>query len=88
MDPAYHPFGKPHKHHRRRSRTDWRAVNAATSYGMRIDEITDRALARREFATCPACCGPGEQLGALGAKLWFRCRDCGMEFYSHGRHYE
>ena len=30
---------------------------------------------------CPAChSGIGLVLGRLGNMLWYRCRDCGMEF--------
>ena len=29
---------------------------------------------------CPMCGGPGVELGALGFRVHFRCRDCGMEF--------
>lgn len=31
---------------------------------------------------CPICQGEGSFLGALGRAHWFRCRNCGMEFYS------
>lgn len=33
-----------------------------------------------EFVFCPACEGPGMELGSLGRLKWFRCRDCGIEF--------
>lgn len=29
---------------------------------------------------CPVCENPGEFLGALGVRLHFRCRCCGMPF--------
>jgi predicted nucleic acid-binding Zn ribbon protein len=29
---------------------------------------------------CPACEGLGQRMGALGNKIHFRCRDCGIEF--------
>lgn len=29
---------------------------------------------------CPACGGPGVPLGRLGRLMWWRCRDCGMDF--------
>lgn len=29
---------------------------------------------------CPICEGPGTLLGRLGRLVWWRCRDCGMEF--------
>jgi len=36
-----------------------------------------------EFAVakCPVCSGPGMFLGPMGTKAYFRCRDCGMDFY-------
>lgn len=33
-----------------------------------------------EFPFCPACDGPGMELGSLGSLVWFRCRNCGIEF--------
>jgi hypothetical protein len=29
---------------------------------------------------CPACEGTGQLMGALGNKIYFRCRNCGIEF--------
>lgn len=29
---------------------------------------------------CPTCGGPGALLGALGRRVHFRCRDCGLDF--------
>lgn len=29
---------------------------------------------------CPVCGGPGTLLGAMGTRLHFRCRDCGMDW--------
>jgi len=29
---------------------------------------------------CLACGGMGVPLGALGLRMWYRCRDCGMLF--------
>jgi tRNA(Ile2) C34 agmatinyltransferase TiaS len=31
-------------------------------------------------ATCPVCPGNGVPLGALGTRMHYRCRDCGMDF--------
>jgi len=28
---------------------------------------------------CPCCNGPLVELGTLGARDWFRCRDCGLD---------
>jgi ribosomal protein L37E len=36
--------------------------------------------------TCPMCDGPGEYLGSLGSKEWFRCRNCGMDFSNTVEH--
>jgi hypothetical protein len=33
-----------------------------------------------ENPECPACGGPGMELGALGNLTHYRCRNCGMEF--------
>jgi hypothetical protein len=33
-----------------------------------------------EAPSCPACGGEGKELGSLGKRKWFRCRDCGIEF--------
>jgi transposase-like protein len=30
---------------------------------------------------CPACCGEGIHLGALGTFQHYRCRRCGMTFH-------
>jgi len=29
---------------------------------------------------CPVCPGHGMPLGQLGRLLWYRCRDCGIDF--------
>lgn len=29
---------------------------------------------------CPICGGDGTELGSLGWRLHFRCRDCGMDY--------
>ena len=29
---------------------------------------------------CPACSGPGVELGILGPTIHYRCRDCGIDF--------
>jgi len=29
---------------------------------------------------CPMCGGEGSELGSLGWRLHFRCRDCGMDY--------
>lgn len=29
---------------------------------------------------CPICDGPGVPLGALGRTMWYRCRNCGMQY--------
>ena len=34
---------------------------------------------------CPACSGPGVELGTLGRLRWYRCRNCGMEFSTRFR---
>ena len=31
-------------------------------------------------ACCPACQGSGRVLGTLGARRWYRCRACGVDF--------
>ena len=41
------------------------------------DEFYDEL---EENPECPECGGPGVPLGALGRKIWFRCRNCGMDF--------
>jgi len=33
-----------------------------------------------EKPVCPACGGPGMLIGYLGMLIWFRCRNCGIEF--------
>lgn len=33
---------------------------------------------------CPACGGPGVPLGGLGKLMWYRCRDCGLDFNTSG----
>lgn len=33
-----------------------------------------------DFAYCPMCGGAGYELGTLGNKRHFRCRDCGIDF--------
>jgi rubredoxin len=33
------------------------------------------------YSECPECYGEGIPLGALGAKMWVRCRDCGWVYY-------
>jgi DNA-directed RNA polymerase subunit RPC12/RpoP len=33
-----------------------------------------------EPVQCPVCPGEGVILGALGTRVHYRCRDCGMEF--------
>lgn len=29
---------------------------------------------------CPACGGIGVKLGALGRLIWYRCRQCGIDY--------
>ena len=29
---------------------------------------------------CPVCDGPGIEMGGLGNVVWYRCRNCGIEF--------
>ena len=43
-----------------------------------IDEVEDED--EPQIHHCPMCDGPGTIMGALGNKLWFRCRDCGIDF--------
>lgn len=33
-----------------------------------------------EPRSCPACEGSGEEVGTLGRRAHYRCRQCGMEF--------
>jgi hypothetical protein len=33
-----------------------------------------------EIPECPACGGPGGLMGALGQRVYFRCRNCGLDF--------
>jgi len=33
-----------------------------------------------EVVACPVCGGPGVELGTLGNRQHFRCRNCGMDF--------
>jgi ribosomal protein L37AE/L43A len=30
--------------------------------------------------TCPVCEGEATYLGALGNRIWFRCRNCGWDW--------
>lgn len=39
-----------------------------------VDEREEKAPA------CSLCGGPGVLLGRLGPRLWWRCRDCGIDF--------
>ncbi len=32
-----------------------------------------------DIESCPACAGPLVELGTLGARKHFRCRDCGLD---------
>lgn len=34
---------------------------------------------------CPMCPGHGCYMGTLGYLKWFRCRNCGWEFYREKR---
>jgi tRNA(Ile2) C34 agmatinyltransferase TiaS len=38
----------------------------------------EAAEVEREPQECPACSGPGEELGALGRTTRYRCRNCGL----------
>ena len=38
----------------------------------------------RDIAACPLCPGLGVLLGALGRLVWWRCRDCGIDFSTKG----
>jgi transposase-like protein len=40
------------------------------------NELTDEV-------NCPVCGGPGMELGTLGNRQHFRCRNCGMDFSRH-----
>lgn len=45
---------------------------------MRTEEEDDRD---RLGLICPACgSGNSIHMGVLGARWWFRCRDCGIDF--------
>jgi hypothetical protein len=35
-----------------------------------------------ENPTCMHCGGPGICIGQLGKLWWFRCRNCGWEFFT------
>lgn len=59
--------------------------------GVRMDNLGDVGLekvAQEESdeeesmpeADCPVCGGPGVPLGGLGNLMWYRCRNCGMDF--------
>lgn len=43
------------------------------------DDADDAPVASED---CPACNGPGTQLGTLGRLDWFRCRNCGTDFHA------
>jgi tRNA(Ile2) C34 agmatinyltransferase TiaS len=45
------------------------------------DDFED-AQAEGHTPECPMCRGSSEELGALGARVWFRCRHCGWSFHS------
>lgn len=38
--------------------------------------------------SCGLCGGELTLLGALGARLHYRCRNCGWETSNYGRHYD
>lgn len=38
------------------------------------------ANSSEEQVACPVCGGPGVELGTLGTREYFRCRNCGMDF--------
>ena len=40
------------------------------------------------FAECPVCNGESVCLGELGVMVWYRCRNCGHEFYIDDYDYE
>ncbi len=35
------------------------------------------------YPICPHCLGPGMLHGQLGQKTWYRCRNCGADFYDN-----
>ena len=37
-----------------------------------------------DFPPCPVCGGEPTPLGTLGNLLWFRCSQCGIDFYVGG----
>lgn len=46
-----------------------------------VEEILEHLeLAPLETPDCPACGGPGLELGILGRTRHLRCRDCGLSF--------
>ena len=57
------------------------------NYGERmpgVDRVPAVIRKTRELSSkpiCPTCGGPLEYMGTLGKKEWYRCRNCGMEFY-------
>lgn len=34
-----------------------------------------------DYAHCPACDGPGVLLGQIGPNIYYRCRNCGLDFW-------
>lgn len=38
-----------------------------------------------EIVPCPVCDGEGVPLGALGNRMHYRCRACGMDFNHEGK---
>ena len=44
------------------------------------EDVLDFDVLDFETPDCPACGGPGVELGALGKLKWYRCRNCGIEF--------
>jgi hypothetical protein len=45
---------------------------------MKREDLRDEDSLEEVF--CPSCDGPGYLMGGLGMLLWFRCRNCGIEF--------